>query len=269
MDVDALIEILSTAAMWLGRSWLRFAIVCGGSFLLFWVVFARRFPHRRCQPGDVERSMHWREFRNSMLGVIFFLTPMTLAAPLVMGGYTQLELDPTATPWWLLIIQFIVVVVAADTWFYFTHRLMHHSRIYAWTHKLHHLADNPSPLSGYAFSWAEGIVLGAFLPLLLLVMPVNVIVLAVFVNLFSLGEAYVHLGYEILPRWLARNPVGKLIGTSVMHSMHHEDGAYNFGVYFTWWDRALGTLHPDYTERYEAVTAQPLFARTRALEQAE
>ena len=41
--------------------------------------------------------------------------------------------------------------------------------------------------------------------------------------------------------------------------MHHENGAYNFGVYFTWWDRAMGTIHPDYEARFDQVTAQPLF----------
>lgn len=269
MDFDTLILVLSTAALWFGRSWLRFLIVGGGAFLLFWVVFHKRFAHRRCQPEVPDRGVNWREFRNSMIGVVFFLTPAILTAPVVLAGYSQLELDPTATPWWLIPIQFIVVVLLSDTWFYWTHRLMHHSRLYAWTHKLHHYADNPSPLSGYAFSWAEGMVLGAFVPVLILIMPVNVITLAIFVEFFALAEAYVHLGYELMPRWLARHPVGKFIGTSVMHNMHHEDGAYNFGVYFTWWDRAMGTLHPDYTERFESVTARPLFAGPQAIEGAE
>ena len=64
-----------------------------------------------------------------------------------------------------------------------------------------------------------------------------------------------------LPRWFARNPITKHLGTAVFHDMHHENGAYNFGVYFTWWDRLMGTMHPSYVERYERVTERPLLWR--------
>ncbi|PRP93172.1 hypothetical protein ENSA5_44390 [Enhygromyxa salina] len=96
---------------------------------------------------------------------------------------------------------------------------------------------------------------------MLLVVPINRVVLWVFVFFFTFVEAYVHLGFEILPRWVARSRIGKYLGTSVFHNMHHEDGAYNFAAYFTWWDRIFGTIHPDYAERYEAVTERPLFWR--------
>jgi sterol desaturase/sphingolipid hydroxylase (fatty acid hydroxylase superfamily) len=31
--------------------------------------------------------------------------------------------------------------------------------------------------------------------------------------------------------------------------MHHEHAPRNFGLYFTWWDRLMGTEHPDYRMR--------------------
>lgn len=30
------------------------------------------------------------------------------------------------------------------------------------------------------------------------------------------------------------------------HDMHHTSGNSNFGLYFTWWDRMMGTEHPQY-----------------------
>jgi sterol desaturase/sphingolipid hydroxylase (fatty acid hydroxylase superfamily) len=195
-----------------------------------------------------------------MIGILFFLTPSVLAVPLYFSGHLQLIVDPWATPPLVQVISFVLFIIGADAWFYWTHRAMHHPKLYMATHELHHKAEQPSPLSGYAFSMIEGFVLGMYLPVVLLIVPVNGVVLAIFVQVFAVLEAYVHLGYEILPNGVARHPIGKHLGTSVFHNMHHEDGAFNFGVYFTWWDRLMGTMHPEYEDRYEAVTARRLFA---------
>jgi sterol desaturase/sphingolipid hydroxylase (fatty acid hydroxylase superfamily) len=36
--------------------------------------------------------------------------------------------------------------------------------------------------------------------------------------------------------------------------MHHEHAPRNFGLYFTWWDRFMGTEHPEYRTRTKLVT---------------
>jgi lathosterol oxidase len=32
--------------------------------------------------------------------------------------------------------------------------------------------------------------------------------------------------------------------------MHHEKAGGNFGFYFTWWDKWMGTEHSNYEERF-------------------
>jgi sterol desaturase/sphingolipid hydroxylase (fatty acid hydroxylase superfamily) len=49
-----------------------------------------------------------------------------------------------------------------------------------------------------------------------------------------------------------------------MHNMHHEHIHYNFALYFTFWDRWMGTMHPDYEEVLEELTAQPYLQRPKA-----
>lgn len=262
-DTNIVYEMLSTGALYTGRSWLRYLIVCGGAFMLFWVIFADRFAHRRCQQTVPERKVQLIELKNSLIGVAFFIAPTVLAMPLYQAGYIKFVVDPSATSPAMMVLSFVLFVIGADAWFYWTHRAMHDSRIYRWTHELHHISVQPSPMAGYAFSVVEGLVLGLYLPLVLLFVPINAVVLAVFVVWFTFLEAYVHLGFEVLPRWIARNRVTKYLGTAVFHDMHHENRAYNFAVYFTWWDRMMGTIHPQYTERYEQVTARPLFSRPR------
>ena len=188
--------------------------------------------------------------KTSLLGIVYFMLPTILGIPLFQAGYFKLELDPTAHSPAVIALMFVLYVLGADTWFYFVHRAIHDSRIYRWAHALHHRYEQPSPLAGFSFAFIESFLLGMFTPIVAFFFPLNGVVLLVFVVWFSFMEVYVHLGFEILPRGFARNPIGKWIGTSVFHNMHHEDGAYNFGVYFTWWDRMLGTIHPQYCLLY-------------------
>ncbi len=42
--------------------------------------------------------------------------------------------------------------------------------------------------------------------------------------------------------------------TTTHHDLHHADRRWNFGLYFTFWDRLMGTEHPDYHARFAAAT---------------
>ena len=44
--------------------------------------------------------------------------------------------------------------------------------------------------------------------------------------------------------------------TTTHHDLHHSSGNTNFGLYFTWWDRWMGTEHPRYREEFRKVTAR-------------
>jgi hypothetical protein len=47
---------------------------------------------------------------------------------------------------------------------------------------------------------------------------------------------------------------GLFLNTSTHHAMHHEAFRANYGLYFNIWDRLLGTNHPQYEQRFAAVT---------------
>jgi uncharacterized protein (DUF2147 family) len=56
-----------------------------------------------------------------------------------------------------------------------------------------------------------------------------------------------------MPPGFTRHWLGRWFTTTVHHDLHHSEGRHNFGLYFTWWDRLMGTEHPDYHARFEAV----------------
>jgi sterol desaturase/sphingolipid hydroxylase (fatty acid hydroxylase superfamily) len=66
-------------------------------------------------------------------------------------------------------------------------------------------------------------------------------------------NVYGHLGYELYPKGFASSRIGLWINTSVNHNQHHQYFNGNYGLYFLWWDRWMGTLREDYSKEFDAV----------------
>ena len=65
-----------------------------------------------------------------------------------------------------------------------------------------------------------------------------------------------HTGYEYFPSWLMKSWLGKILNTPTNHVQHHEKMRGNYGLYFNYWDRLMGTNHPDYEARFHEVTTR-------------
>ena len=129
-------------------------------------------------------------------------------------------------------------------------------------HLTHHRSITPTPFAAYAFSTGEAAVEAGFVLVWLLFVPVPVAAGAAFMAIMIVRNAWGHVGIEIHPRWWADHPVTGLFTTTVHHDLHHSGGLkYNFGLYFTWWDRMMGTEHPRYRAIYREVTGRPLHHR--------
>jgi sterol desaturase/sphingolipid hydroxylase (fatty acid hydroxylase superfamily) len=67
-----------------------------------------------------------------------------------------------------------------------------------------------------------------------------------------------HAGYEynrrrFIDTWFLRT----FINTPTAHAMHHEKIRGNYGLYFNFWDRLMGTNHEEYERRFREVTSRP------------
>ncbi len=147
------------------------------------------------------------------------------------------------------------MLVVHDAYFYWTHRAMHHRRLFALFHRTHHLSRTPTPWAAYSFAVPEAIVQGAFVPLFLLFVPLHALSLFAFGTIQIVRNVMGHAGAELHPaafgpgRWLGWN------NTTTHHDLHHESGRYNYGLYFRWWDKLMGTEHHDYRSKFEAARA--------------
>jgi hypothetical protein len=152
-----------------------------------------------------------------------------------------------------------------DTYFYWTHRLMHHRRLYRLFHHTHHLSTCPTPWAAYAFSPAEALVQASIGPVIVLTIPVHPTAFAAFMVWQITFNVLGHCGYELLPPWFLRTPAGWVFNSVTHHALHHEKFRANFGLYFNIWDRLMGTNHRDYEHRFAQTAAGPSYPLAAAV----
>jgi Delta7-sterol 5-desaturase len=238
-----------------------FAIV-GLVFLVFWKWGAERFRGARIQAKRrVDRKQIAFEVKNTLL-VLLVGSPVTLAVSLLYAsGYTQLTTDASALGWSMTVVTFFGLLVFNDAWFYGWHRLLHHPKLFRHVHAVHHKSVDVNPFSSYSFHWFEGLILGAWILPVALVVPIYLPMLGVLHGLGLANNVMSHLGYEFLPRALLRIPLLRWINTSTFHNLHHTSFKGNYALMFRFWDRMLGTELPNYEatflERGAALRAAP------------
>ena len=69
-------------------------------------------------------------------------------------------------------------------------------------------------------------------------------------------NVYGHLGYELFPKAFNMHPIGRWLNTSVNHNQHHKKFTGNYGLYFLFWDRWLGTIRDDYNREYQELDSR-------------
>jgi len=219
---------------------------------LFWKAGLAR---RKLQARDATGADRRREILASLrTAFIFSLLGAIVAVGDHQGWITIYKGFQKVGPLYL-VGSLALMLVAHDTYFYWVHRAMHHRRLFALFHRTHHLSRTPTPWAAYSFAVPEAIVHAAFVPLFLLFVPMHGLGLLAFGIVQILRNVMGHAGAEVHSaafgpgRWLGWN------NTTTHHDLHHETGRTNYGLYFRFWDKLMGTEHPDYCAKFEAIVA--------------
>ncbi|MBI1391251.1 MAG: DUF2147 domain-containing protein [Alphaproteobacteria bacterium] len=199
-----------------------------------------------------------REILSSIRTAAIFAASGALLVMLDDAGVLKAYENPLAFGWGYLALSMIALIVLHDAWFYWTHRLIHHPRLFRRLHRLHHRSKFPTPWTAYAFDVGEAALNAAFLPLVLLVLPASFLAIFLFLTHMIIRNALAHCGHEVYPSSRNGRPLFDWLTTVTHHDLHHEAGGWNFGLYFTWWDRLMGSEHPLYHERYSRAVGRPL-----------
>jgi sterol desaturase/sphingolipid hydroxylase (fatty acid hydroxylase superfamily) len=228
-----------------------------GSALLLWltvhVLLRRRLAHRLIAGWPSGRDIR-RELAYSASTVLIFAAIGAAVFALIIHGHVFIYGRPDRYGWLWLVASFPLMLLWHDSYFYWTHRLLHSPALFARVHGVHHRSRNPSPWAAYAFHPLEAVVNGLVTPLALLAVPLHWSVLLAFSVHQIVRNAHGHLAIETLPRGFTRHWFFGRFTTTTHHHLHHETARGNYGLWFTWWDRWCGTERPEYLARFDAVT---------------
>ena len=250
--------------MWFGslsqdlRRYVTFAVAV---WLTLWVVFRVVIRPRKIREDTPPARQLVSEFLFSTRSIAVFSTVSVGMNLLDHAGAYPLQKIALSwgAPWFW--ISLIAMILAHDAYIYWTHRWMHHPKAFRTFHRRHHKSHNPSPFTAYSFDIAEALVNVAFVFAWPMIFPTPWPVIGLFMLHQIFRNTLLHSGYELMPARADGRPWLDFLTTTTHHDLHHAQAGYNYGAWFTWWDRWMGTEHPEYLARYAKVAWRPRFPK--------
>jgi Delta7-sterol 5-desaturase len=238
---------------------LRYFIVAGLAFLIYYVWLKKKNSFKKIQVKFPVLKDYQREILFSVITIaVFSVVAFVLLGNSEVKKTTTFYTDKKEYGEFYFWLAFILMPLIHDTYFYWTHRLMHHPKLFKLFHLLHHKSTNPSPWASFAFHPLEAVVEAGIVAVLLYTIPVMQIHLMLFFLFMMVYNVYGHLGWELYPKNFQRTVIGKWINTSVNHNQHHQYFKGNYGLYFLWWDRWMGTIREDYDAKFDEVKSRTI-----------
>jgi lathosterol oxidase len=232
----------------------RYLIVATIAFLIWYVFLRRIILSKKIQQRFPKANDYAREIGFSILTIFImaFVPFLILGSPSV-AKHTKFYTDINQHGTLYFILAFPLMALIHDTYFYWMHRMIHHPALFKVVHLVHHKSTNPSPFAAYAFHPLEAILEASIFIIFVFIMPVHFFHLFFFFLFMILYNVYGHLGWELYPKGFSKHWLGKWINTSVNHNLHHQYFKGNYGLYFLFWDRLMGTIRKDYDEKFDEV----------------
>jgi sterol desaturase/sphingolipid hydroxylase (fatty acid hydroxylase superfamily) len=242
----------------------RYAVFTLGVWLLLWVVLRPLIADRKIRQASPPARQMLTELMFSLRSMAVFATVGVVTVLMYRAGlYPMAGMTDDWGPIWFA-VSILAGIVGLDAWFYWSHRLMHDPRLFRRFHRRHHRSNNPSPFTAYSFDIGEALVLVAFPVVFPMVFPMASGAMP-WVMLYQIvTNTLLHSGYELMPARRDGRPMLDFIVTTTHHDLHHAQAGWNYAAWFTWWDRWMGTEHPEYLARYAAAAWRPFAAREKA-----
>ncbi|MEL6795181.1 MAG: sterol desaturase family protein, partial [Pseudomonadota bacterium] len=232
--------------VWIANVALYFA--CG------WAIMAdaKRRPDRRIQTRRDGDHRVGAEIRESLRSIAITAFCMALAISLSLNGLTLWAPLPG---WWGVLAGAAMVVIGYDLYYYWAHRLLHTKR-FKQLHRLHHQSLAPTAWSADSQSPGETFIVQSFMIWAALLLPIPPLAFVLHRLYDHISAQFGHCGYEFFADQTTRAPSPMVCTT--FHDQHHELYNYNYGNYFSLWDRVHGTLHPSYDGLVDKWSAKPV-----------
>jgi sterol desaturase/sphingolipid hydroxylase (fatty acid hydroxylase superfamily) len=219
-------------------------MVIGTIFYIFLYSWKRNpFANRKIQHTKISNEQLQREKYLSATSLTIFCLTGFLTGLLIESGNSLMYFDPLSHSRKYFLFSILLMIFLHDTYFYWTHRLLHLPYWFEKIHIKHHLSSSPNPLTALAFHPMEAIIQTAFFPLIIVTLPIHPYALLIFLFYMVFMNVLGHSGFQLfhykkrLHKWMWWN------NSSKRHDEHHQYAKGNYGLYFTFWDRWMKTAN--------------------------
>jgi sterol desaturase/sphingolipid hydroxylase (fatty acid hydroxylase superfamily) len=155
---------------------------------------------------------------------------------------SEVQVSPEKFPdQWELTWQLIFCMMVADTYNYWSHRLMHSPYFYKKSHKVHHEFVVSVSIAAEYFTPAEHLLSNCIqtgLGPMLLGFRCHIVTFYLWIAFQTIEPADAHSGYDFPWSPFRLLPFS---GGADYHDFHHSHNVGNFASYFTYWDTICGT----------------------------
>lgn len=220
---------------------LRYLAIAGAVYALIWKRSPEKVGGHRLNPDSPRPAVIRHEIKLSLLSSWIYALPAALAYEAWKHGGTLVYLDVGTYGWPWLIVSGLIYLVVQDTYYYWLHRIIHHKAIFKYVHAGHHRSRQPTPFASFSFDALEAAANAWVTPALVFLVPIHPAVILALLTLMTVLAVLNHAGWEVLPDWLVRGPIGAVLISATHHSAHHTRFTCNYGLYFRFWDRVMGT----------------------------
>ncbi len=238
--------------MFCGLILVRYVLIAGGTHYFFYSALGQAFSKRAWRL----QSPSWRSMRHDIDLSARSAIVFALCAALIMTAYdagkTLLYTDLHQYGWWYLGVSYGAVLILQDTYFYFTHCLCHRPLLFKWLHQGHHRSRQPTAWTSFAFDPPEAVVQAVFLGAIVFIVPLHFITLIAILITMTVWAVVNHLGLDVFPVSFPHHWLGRWFIGPAHHSVHHRRYTLHYGLYFTFWDKLLGTHDPGYEKNLNA-----------------
>ena len=235
----------------------RYVLISGIFFVAFYVLDPKGFESRKIFPKHRDRRQYKMEVKWSIITSAIFAISGTFMFVLWQEGYTKVYEDLNEYGWWYIPVSFIVATLIHETYYYWLHRWMHKPKIYRLIHKRHHESHITSPWTSFSFHPVEGILQSVVVPVIILFVPMHYFTIMALLVFMTISSAINHCNVEIYPKGFYKHWLGKWLIGATHHSLHHTQYRFNFGLYFTFWDKWMKTESEKYKTDFVKNTSTP------------
>lgn len=192
---------------------------------------------KRTEHEDFEAKYFWQ----TLLLIPILVTPFLWV--MYRYGIFHIYLNIHAIN--IMTLQLICMIIIHDTYFYWTHRILHLKPFWH-IHEIHHQSVEPTLASSHVFHFVETGINFSFIIWFTFIAGVLFGGLYYFPALFFVvytiaWNIYGHGKKNLFSDRITKSSLGSYIVWPDYHRKHHQKGDGNFGFIFTFWDQLCKT----------------------------